>query len=392
MIVFYFFSGILLLFIPYLTLVISLTVIHDKIIDVGTMISDNYSSSSYIYNYISYKSTLLYTKIGVNTLRNILDQPFIPWIIHFFTFIPTLFFASFYIQTYCSLSFIQKLSYMLLYHILLMGPKFRNFALCAVLYHRACHTINGIFKNKYLNIIFDWTVCNFYGFCPEQYAMCHVKDHHKYTGKDLIRVIQFDRTSICDFLIYLSIFGFGWTGIPHIINFVYKKQYIFAIRTFSGSSFYFGIFYGLYRLNPFFALTHYLLIFIFNILFHSAINWTWHGFCDKDQIDNEYINSTTFVNGTDNVFNEDYHVAHHLQHTMHWIDLKKHYENNIEIFKQNQATIFTDIQQIELFFYMIFKKYDLMANKFVDLSGKLSHQEKINLLKKRMEKITTYEN
>jgi hypothetical protein len=37
---------------------------------------------------------------------------------------------------------------------------------------------------------------------------------------------------------------------------------------------------------------------------------------------------------------------------------------------------------------MIFKKYDLMANKFVDLSGTLSHQEKINLLKKRMEKIT----
>jgi fatty acid desaturase len=380
----YIFSGILLLFIPYLSFIISLTVLYDKVRNFIIMLLNKYSS---IYNYFLCKTSLLYQVVGKNILRNILDQPFIPWIIHLFIVIPIIFLSSFYIQTYYSLSLIQKLLCMLIYHILLMGPKFRNFALCAVLYHRACHTINGIFKNKYLNIIFEWSICNLYGFCPEQYTMCHVKDHHKYSGKDIISVIQFDRTSILDFLVYLSIFGFGWTGIPHIINFLYNKNYIFAFRTLLGSIIYFSFFYILYRLNPFFALTHYILIFIFNILFHAAINWTWHGFCDKDQIDNEYINSTTFINGTDNVFNEDYHVAHHLQHMMHWIDLKKHYENNTEIFKQNQATIFTNIQQIELFFYMILKKYDLMANKFVDLSGKLTHEDKIKLLKKRMQKI-----
>lgn len=47
-----------------------------------------------------------------------------------------------------------------------------------------------------------------------------------------------------------------------------------------------------------------------------------HGFHESEDPDNEYINSTTFLDGSDNIFNEDFHVAHHLVHTMHWIDLK----------------------------------------------------------------------
>jgi len=378
----YIFSSTILLFVPYITIIIGLTIIYEKIMIFLSFILTN--------NAIANTFSLICNKIGKNTLRNNLDQPYIPWIVYLSLFTPILFGTSFYIQTYCPLSLSLKISFMLLYHVLLIGPRFRNFTLCNVMLHKNSHTINGIFKYNYMNLFFEWIIGNFYGICPGHYSVCHVKDHHKYNGEDVLSVTQFDRTSFKDFFIYLSNYGFSWSGISHIINFYNKKKYIFAIRTALGSSVYFGCFFILYNVNPFFALTHYILIFVFNVFFLSAVNWTWHGFCDKDQIDNEYINSTTFINGTDNVFNEDYHVAHHLQHTMHWIKLKTHYEENIEVYKKNQATIFTDIQQIELFFYMILKKYDLMANKFVDLSGKLTHAEKINLLKKRMEKITHF--
>jgi hypothetical protein len=375
----YIFSSALLMFVPYVTIIIGLTVTYEKIMELINFLL--------IKSNISYIPSLLCEEFGKKTLRNILDQPFVPWIIHLSYFTPCLFFISFYIQTYCSFSLNSKLLFMLLYHVLLIGPRFRNFTLCNVILHKNSHTINGIFKYKFMNLLFEWFIGIFYGIRPEHYSVCHVKDHHKYNGRDLICSTQFDRTSFWDFLIYLSIYGASWMGFSHVIDFYNKKKYIFAIRTALGCVFYFGFFLILYKINSFFALTHYLLIHIFNIIFLSAVNWTWHGFCDKDQIDNEYINSTTIINGTDNVFNEDYHVAHHLQHTMHWINLKTHYEENIEVFKNNQATIFTDIQQIELFFYMILKKYDLMAKKFVDLSGKLTHEDKVKLLKKRMEKI-----
>ena len=44
----------------------------------------------------------------------------------------------------------------------------------------------------------------------------------------------------------------------------------------------------------------------------------WHAFVDEDDPTNDYINSTTVVNGLNFTLNEEYHVVHHQYAGAHW--------------------------------------------------------------------------
>lgn len=322
--------------------------------------------------------------IGDKLLNNKLDQPYIGHFIGLGVFIPLLFVGSFIIQQYILTEFSWSLVF--LYHLILVGPRIKYYSNYCVLIHREVHTPGGIFKYKFLNRFFEYFLAFFYGHVPEYYNIGHIKNHHKETNNndDVISVAEFDRTKFSDYFCYLYKFGMAWLGISLVTKFYEQKKLKFVIQLVVGMISYYSIMIILFYLNWRFALGYYVVPLLFNILFLSAINWVWHGFFDKDDPNNIYIISTTILDGGENIYNEDYHVAHHVKHTMHWIDMKEHYEKNKEQFKLNKATMFKETHEIELFFLMIFKQYDMLAKKFVDLSGELSHEDKVNIIKKRL--------
>jgi hypothetical protein len=75
-------------------------------------------------------------------------------------------------------------------------------------------------------------------------------------------------------------------------------------------------------------------------------------------------------------------MAHSTRYTM-----ARHYDDNIDLYRSNMASVFRDTQEFEMFLWMVGKRFDLLADHFVDLTGTLSHEEKVALLKRRMQPI-----
>lgn len=129
----------------------------------------------------------------------------------------------------------------------------------------------------------------------------------------------------------------------------------------------------MYLLVPHFETINYL----------AAINYTWHAFVDPKDPDNEYIKSITILKGQYNLFNEDFHVEHHIRPGLHWSKSEDEYRKRFSDYVENAATVFEDTQEFELFTWILIGDWDELAKHFVDLSGKLSHEGKIKLLKYR---------
>jgi len=59
-------------------------------------------------------------------------------------------------------------------------------------------------------------------------------------------------------------------------------------------------------------------------------------------------------------------------------------KKNKEEFKKNQATIFRDCEEGLLLYWLFSSQFDIMANHWVDLAGKLDHEQKKELILKRL--------
>ena len=140
-------------------------------------------------------------------------------------------------------------------------------------------------------------------------------------------------------------------------------------------------------LNPWFGFMYLILPHMSVIIYLAAINYIWHTFCDPADPDNPYINSVTILNGHYNVYNEDFHVTHHHHPQMHWTKMANDYYIHEEKYKANMASVFTDTQEFEMFVWLMMGKFDLMAEHYVDLTGTLTQEDKIALLKYRMQPV-----
>jgi hypothetical protein len=360
---------LLLLLVPYIAIVIFLTVVYEKIW--------NFVEKNKFVRMILIKYDNLCNTIGEHVLTDVRDCPMIPYFVTLILFSPTLFFVSFFVQQYVLEKF--SIFVMMFYHVLLLGPRFRNFAHVNVLIHRNFHTHNNLLKTKF-NIL-EWWCGIFYGIVPEFYGIGHAVHHIEDNGpNDVLSTQEFDKTSFLNFVKYIDRFAFGWTNLPNIKYFYDKKQYKKCVKLICSVIVYYGIALYLFTINWKFCVGHYLIPQFFSIIFLSAVSYVWHPFNDTEL----YVNTVTILDGHDNLFNEDYHVIHHLYPNLHWSKVKDVYIADLEKYKKHNSPIFRDTQQIELFFMFMFKDYEKLAEKFVDLSGKMTKDDKIKLLKKRL--------
>ena len=278
-----------------------------------------------------------------------------------------------------------------LYNVLMMGPYFRFFSVIATLIHKEGHDTRGLFKEPYtfLNNAFGWFIGPFYGHVPETYPLGHQRIHHKYDNGpgDVTFTYDLDRSDPAQWLKYLRRFAMYWTGVSIVGYFIQNKQWKPARRMATGMLVYYSLIAIITFLNPWFGFMYLILPHMSVIIYLAAINYIWHTFCDPADPDNPYINSVTILNGHYNVYNEDFHVTHHHHPQMHWTKMANDYYIHEEKYKANMASVFTDTQEFEMFVWLMMGRFDLMAEHYVDLTGTLTQEDKIALLKYRMQPV-----
>lgn len=274
------------------------------------------------------------------------------------------------------------------YHLLRIGPRFRYFAWFHVMAHKEGHDWKGFFNPPFslLNHRWiGWYAGIFYGAVPNSYPIGHNKIHHQYSNQllDVHTCYDLDRSEPFSFLIYLPRFAAYWSGFSVAWYFLRRGEFKFAFSMILGMLYYGSILYFAWRWAWDFTLVFLIFPHLESIVFFGAISYLWHSFLNEDDTNNEYVNSMTILRGHDNIFNEDFHVAHH-NNSMHWTEYPEHFEKNKELFIKNQATIFEDTEEGLLLYWLFSQKFDCMAEHWVDLENKLSHEEKKSLILKRL--------
>jgi len=188
------------------------------------------------------------------------------------------------------------------------------------------------------------------------------------------------------FLLYLPRFALYWTSISPLWYFrvINPDRELFQ-KLLNGVIYYLSWCFFFYLLADLrFTLVFFVLPLPEAITFFAGISYLWHSFASPENPNDFYVSSVTILNGRQNMWNEDYHVAHHSAPHLHWTQYAEHFQKLKSQFEEHTATIFSDTEEGELFFLIMTKNWDKMATKFVDLSGKMTLEEKKQLIIQRL--------
>lgn len=258
------------------------------------------------------------------------------------------------------------------------------------MYKKGFHSIFGNLFENGLGL--------FFGNVPYNFTTSHIRIHHATNGAfgDTFYLWDWDRTDICGFMLYVHRILLHMLGFSSIKYFKANNRQDQAQLLQSGVTTYvavgaailaitrsFSFFFWMY-LQPLFCMTYFL----------ALINVGFHGFLEFDQNGEhiQVIDSTTIVDGTDDVFGEDDHMAHHYATAVYFKDLKTHQASKIDEFKKFKASVFRNLSIAELSIFILLGIWDKIAEHYVDYTGKLSKEEIIEMLKVRAQRTeTTYE-
>jgi fatty acid desaturase len=325
-------------------------------------------------------------RVARKTMIDPRNAPFLPWTLFLAVVPPVMLY-------YCYLRQMEngfEPVVCLIYHYLRLGPRFRMFAHYHVLIHKEGHDHRGWFKGPYkaLNLINSLWTGLFYGAMTQSYSAGHNKIHHRWhnDADDVHTNIDVDRTYFPNYILWLPRFFYYWTGVSPLAIFLKRAEHVFALRILAGQLWWLG-FVALTRYATggwMFGVAYVVYPMAESIAFLGSMAYLWHGYVEPSDPTNQYINSITILDGQDNIFNEDYHVVHHHAPFVHWTDIPKFYEETKHKYSECTATVFRDCEQGLLVFWQFTSNWDELAKHFVDLNGKLTHKEKVELLVRRL--------
>lgn len=246
--------------------------------------------------------------------------------------------------------------------------------------------------------IFENVLGVFYGNVPWNFTTSHVFIHHRLDGGvgDTFYEWDIDRTSLSDFMLYvyrILLHMVGYSSLKFFTAHGYKSKadllrkgvvtYILvgvAILLITRSlSFVFWIY-----IQPLLCMSYFL----------ALLNIGFHGFIEFDENGKSIacVNATTIIDGSDDTFGEDDHMAHHYNSNVYYRDLKPLQASKVEEFKKYRASVFRELSIVELSIFIIFNLWEKLADHYVDYTGQMSRAEIIEMLKRRAKtKETSYE-
>lgn len=261
--------------------------------------------------------------------------------------------------------------------------------------HNTSH--REFFKKEYGfgNYYIPFVLGIFMGQPPKLYFYHHIGMHHSEGNlpEDRSSTMPFQRDSILGFLAYFGRFMIiGWIDLMNY--FLGKRKKVankMMIRTGLGEWSFYAACAGLCFIHWQSTLFIFIMPLVFVRLGMMSGNWSQHAFVDQAQPDNDYVNSITCINTRYNkmCFNDGYHIGHHLYPNMHWTEMPGDFLKKKDLYAQNKAVVFEGLDYHQIFFLLMFKRYNVLAKHFVDINDQYkSDEEVIALLKSRTQKFS----
>jgi len=270
-------------------------------------------------------------------------------------------------------------------HIRLRGP-------FGLMIHNITH--RRLFRKRYrlLNNYVIWFVGPFFGHTPETYFVHHVGMHHEENNMedDASSTLPYQRDSVIDFIkYYLNFIFLGFRDtFMYLFNRKKKKYYM---RLTYGEGAYFIFCCAMCFVN----LKAALLVLIIPVLLSRLVmmlgNWTQHAFVDPEDPANMYRNCYTCINTSYNkkCWNDGYHLMHHLKPGAHYTDMPALFEKEKKNLALQKSLVFEGIHYLHLFYFLMTRRYDKIANNVVNIDGSFgSNEEVISMLKQRTAKFS----
>lgn len=277
------------------------------------------------------------------------------------------------------------LLYLFLNNLYFKGP-------FGLMLHCNCH--NKLYKKEYepLNYYLPWFVGPFFGQTPQTYFSHHIGMHHVENNlpPDKSSTMFYKRDSFRGFLHYF--FSFLLIGIFELSDyFIKKKRDKLLKNSIIGEVSFFLLCLALSLINFKATLVVFILPFLISRFIMMLGNWTQHAFIDPKEPGNSYKNSITCINVKYNkkCWNDGYHISHHLKPTLHWTEHPIEFMRTKDKYAENKAIVFDGLDFLKVFFFLMRKRYDILAANFVNINEVYkSKEEVIEFLKSRTKRIS----
>jgi fatty acid desaturase len=167
--------------------------------------------------------------------------------------------------------------------------------------------------------------------------------------------------------------------------FVKKRRRALFVKTLVGELAFLGVAAALFLVEWRAALVVLIIPYVVTRFLMMAGNWGQHAFVDRAGAENPYRNSITCINCGYNrrCFNDGYHIGHHIKPTRHWTEMPDDFLRNKATYAREGAIVFEGIDFFTVWVWLMLKRYDWLARRYVALSGAPSPDEIVALLQSR---------
>ncbi|HEY1869694.1 MAG TPA: fatty acid desaturase [Chitinophagaceae bacterium] len=260
--------------------------------------------------------------------------------------------------------------------------------------HCICHRKFFKPKSKFLDKYLYWFVCPLFGHLGESYHIHHMGMHHIENNMpdDTSSTMGYTRDSFRDFMRYWLKFIFLGFHDAFVYLFERKRKKMYTRLTASEIGF-----LVIATALCFFNFRATLIVFIIPFLFARLVmmigNWAQHAFVDPDEPDNDLASNIICLNTSYNhkCWNDGYHAIHHLRPGAHYTDIPLLFRQMVPDFEKNRTFIFEKIHYLHIFYYLMRKRYDKLADYMININGTFSDKsDALELLKRRTRKFKSF--
>eukprot|EP00128_Syssomonas_multiformis_P014908 Colp12_sorted_trinity150504_noHs@34111 len=250
-------------------------------------------------------------------------------------------------------------------------------------------------RDSFVGHFFENWLGIFFGNVPWNFTTSHNLIHHRLDGGmgDTFYEWDLDRSSYSDFMLYVHRILMHMVGYSSLKFFYAHGMKSKAEQLETGVKFYLGATVAILAVtrSPMFVFWMIVQPMMCMNYFLALINIGFHGFIeyDADGKHIEMVNSTAIIDGEDDLFGEDDHMAHHYNTTVYFKDLKAHQQSKIEQFKKVKASVFRNTSIVELSIFIVLGLWDKLADHYVDFTGEMTREEIKTMLQVRSRRIET---
>jgi hypothetical protein len=253
--------------------------------------------------------------------------------------------------------------------------------------HNTSH--RSLFRKGFrpLNRYIPWVLGPLFGETPNTYFAHHIGMHHPEENleADLSSTMRFRRDSLVHFLRYWARFFFGILFELSAYH-ARRRRWKMLRMMLVGESAWYATVGVLLWVNWQATLTVFVVPFLAARFLMMAGNWAQHAFIDPAAPENPYKSSIVCINCRYNrrCFNDGYHVGHHEKPNRHWTEMPDDFDRKRARYAAEDAVVFEGIDYFVIWAWLMRKRYDKLADHFVDLRDEpRSRDEVIALLKSR---------